>query len=112
MAFYSYLSLRIPIAESSVGANSPSGFLQMIFLMLAMFVFFYLILYRPERKRRRLLEEMRSKMKPGDKVTAMGILGTVDTLKEKTVVIKMIDGSKIEFLSVAVTSVEPLEKSE
>lgn len=88
-------------------ANSSSGFFQMIVLFVVMIVFFYFILYRPESKRRKQLEVERSSMKKGDRVTAMGILGVVDTVKEDTVILSMVDGSKIEFLKLAITSVEP-----
>ncbi len=53
------------------------------------------------------MDEERSSMKKGDQVVAMGILGTVDTVKEKTVIVSMVDGAKIEFLKAAVTSVDP-----
>ena len=45
-------------------------------------------------------------LKAGDKVTAMGIVGIVDTISDKTFVLKTIDGSKIEMLKMAVSAVE------
>ena len=68
-------------------------------------VFFYFILWRPEQKRRKAAEAMRSAMKKGDKVTAMAIIGTVDKINEHTIVMKMIDGAKIEVLKAAITEV-------
>lgn len=55
------------------------------------------------------MEQQRSAMKKGDKVTAMGILGTVDRVKEKSVVVKMVDGAKVEFLLAAISEVRPKE---
>nr|NGX48350.1 hypothetical protein [Chlamydiota bacterium] len=38
---------------------------------------------------------------------AMGIIGNVDQIKDKSVILKMVDGSKIEVLKVAITEVQP-----
>ena len=70
-------------------------------------VFFYFILWRPDQRRRKALEEQRSTLKKGDKVTAMGIIGTVLRIQEQTVILKMYDGSKIEVLKGAITDVIP-----
>lgn len=70
-------------------------------------LFFYFILWRPEQKRRKLMDQQRSAMKSGDKVTAMGIVGTVFKVQDTTVILKMVDGSKIEVLKAAITDVQP-----
>lgn len=86
---------------------SPSGGLSQSLLMIGMAaVFFYFILWRPEQKRRKEAEQMRSSLKKGDRVTAMGIIGRVDRIQEHTVVLKMIDGSKIEVLKAAITDAQ------
>ncbi len=78
------------------------------FVMIAVaFLFFYLILWRPEQKRRRVLEDRRSALCKGDKVTAMGIIGIVSKVQESTIILKMIDGAKIEVVKAAVTDVHP-----
>ena len=69
-------------------------------------VFFYFILWRPEQKRRKKLEALRKSLKKGDKVIAMGIRATVDDVKERTVILKQVDGSKIEMLTAAITEIE------
>jgi len=45
-------------------------------------------------------------------VVAMGILGTVDRVKEKSVVVKMVDGAKVEFLLAAISEVRPKTASD
>lgn len=74
--------------------------------------FFYFILWRPEHKRRKEIEKKRGSMKKGDKVTAMGIVGTVDRIKEQTVIVKMVDGAKIEFLKAAISEVSMKEEEQ
>lgn len=95
------------------GAAAPAkgGNLMQTLMMLGFgVVFFYFLLWRPEQKRRKNLEKQRSSLKKGDRVTAAGIIGTVLKLNgssETTVVLKMVDGSKIEMLKAAITDVQP-----
>lgn len=94
-------------------APSPQGSLIQTFIMIGIaVVFFYFILWRPEQKRRKTAEKMRNSLKKGDRVTAMGIIGKVDRIQDHTIVLKMIDGSKIEVLKGAVTDVQPAAESE
>ena len=69
-------------------------------------LFFYVIMWRPEQKRRKEMEDKRNNLKKGDRVTAMGIIGTVHRVQEHTVILKMYDDSKIEFLKAAINDVE------
>ena len=75
-------------------------------------VFFYFIMWRPEQKRRKALEQQRSSMKKGDKVTAMGIIGTVVRVQDDTLILKMVDGSKIEVLKAVISNVQPGSEEE
>ena len=90
------------------GTPSPGGGLTQTLIMIGIaLVFFYFILWRPEQKRRKAMDEVRSSIKKGDRVTAMGIVGTVSAIKEQTVILKMVDGAKIEVLKGAITDVSP-----
>jgi preprotein translocase subunit YajC len=87
--------------------QSPdSNFLQSIILLAVMGLFLYFIVWRPEKRRRAILEAQRSAMQVGDRVVAVGILGTVAEIKERTVVLRMVDGSQIEVVKGAITEVE------
>jgi len=86
-------------------AGSEGGFTQTLIMIAVALFFFYFILWRPEQKRRKKVEQQRSGMKQGDKVTAMGIVGVVDDIRETTVVLTMVDGAKVEFLKHAITEV-------
>jgi preprotein translocase subunit YajC len=87
---------------------SESGGLMQTFIMIALaLVFFYFILWRPEQKRRKAAEKMRSTLKKGDRVTAMGIVGKIDKIQEQTIILKNVDGSKIEILKAAISDVQP-----
>lgn len=99
------LSSASLFAQNGGGAQggNPMGTI----IMIAVFIlFFYFILWRPERKRRKALEQQRGAMKKGDRVTAMGIIGIVDQIKDTSVILKMVDGAKIEILKMAITDVQ------
>lgn len=103
-----FLFLLPGVAFAQEAAPSTSGSLVQTFLMIGIaLVFFYFILWRPEQKRRKAAEQMRGTLKKGDRVTAMGIIGKIDRIQEQTVVLKMIDGAKIEVLKAAITDVQP-----
>lgn len=101
-AFMSGASL---FAQEAKDVRNQGAFWQTLIMIAIAIVFFYFILWRPEQKRRKAMEKKRSEMKKGDKVTAMGIVGTLDSIKEQTVVLKMVDGSKIEMLKGAISEV-------
>ena len=109
-AFLWMFAATLPLmADEEPAARSQSSFWQTLLMIAIAIVFFYFILWRPEQKRRKEMEKKRSGIKKGDRVTAMGIVGTVDRLKEQTVIVKMVDGSKIEFLKGAISEVKSKE---
>jgi preprotein translocase subunit YajC len=69
-------------------------------------LFFYFILWRPDKKRRMKMKYLRDHLKKGDIVIAMGIRATVDEINDRTVILKQYDGSKIEMLRAAITEIE------
>lgn len=110
-AFLMMLGFSLPLmAEGQEPVRSQGSFWQTLIMIAIAIVFFYFILWRPEQKRRKEMEKRRSSMKKGDKVTAMGIVGTIDQIKEQTVVVRMIDGSKIEFIKGAITEVKAADE--
>jgi preprotein translocase subunit YajC len=92
----------------TVPQPSPGqSFTQTLVMIGIALVFLYLILWRPEQKRRAAMEAQRNSLKKGDKVTAMGIVGTVVRLKDQTVILRMVDGGEIEFLKAAISEILP-----
>lgn len=88
------------------------SFWQTLVMIGIAFLFFYVILWRPEQKRRKTLEEQRNTLKKGDRVAAMGIIGTVVRVGEQTVILKMYDGAKLEFYKAAITDILPEKEKE
>ena len=96
-------------ADDAAAAPADKGgnFMQTIIMIAIALVFFYFILWRPEQKRRKTMEQQRNSIKKGDRVTAMGIVGTVFAIQDTTIILKMVDGAKIEVLKAAITDVQP-----
>lgn len=60
-----------------------------IIMLVAMLAIFYFMLIRPENKRKKEAEQLRSSLKNGDKITTIGgITGTVVDVKEDKFVIE------------------------
>ena len=93
--------------ETAAAPPVDQSFWQTLVMIGIAFLFFYVILWRPEQKRRKALEQQRSAMKKGDRVAAMGIIGTVVRVGEQTVILKMYDGAKLEFYKAAITDILP-----
>lgn len=87
--------------------SRDQGFWQTFVMIGVLLLCFYVILWRPEQKRRKALEEQRNALKVGDKVSAMGIIGTIDKMNDQTAILKMVDGSRIEVVKGAITEVLP-----
>ncbi|MFJ8264596.1 preprotein translocase subunit YajC [Peribacillus asahii] len=66
--------------------------------LLIMFVLFYFLLIRPQKKRQNNVQQMQNSLKKGDKVVTIGGLhGTVDSIDELKLVVKSPDGTKLTF---------------
>ena len=84
-----------------------AGFLGTIVPFLLIIVIFYFFLIRPQNKKQKETEKMLNALKKGDKViTIGGIHGVISSVKEKTVIVKVDDDTKIEFNRSAISSKE------
>ena len=94
--------LNFLTATTSTGMASP------LIMMVLMFAIFYFMLIRPENKRKKEAEQMRSNVRTGDKiVTIGGIVGTVVNVKENRIVIETgADQVRIELEKWAISSNE------
>ncbi len=108
-ALICYNALLSAQTEEPIGAAPEQSFWQTLVMIGIVFVFFYIILWRPEQKKRKALDEQRNSLKKGDCVAAMGILGTVVKVGDQTVILRMYDGAKIEFYKAAITEILPEE---
>ena len=89
-----------------LASNVQGGMGGTIFMLLAMVAIFYFMLIRPENKRKKEAEQMRSAVKTGDQVTTIGgIVGTVvDVKSDKFVLETGADQVRIEFCKWALST--------
>lgn len=88
-------------------ASSSGSMLGSLLPLLLIFVIFYFFLIRPQNKKQKETEKMLNALKKGDKViTIGGIHGTISSVKEKTVIVKVDDDCKLEFNRSAISTVE------
>jgi preprotein translocase subunit YajC len=79
-----------------------------IALLVGLFVFFYFIAIRPQRKRQKEHAEMLTALAKGDEVvTASGILGKVMRIEDDFVVLQVADNMELKFQRAAVSAVVP-----
>lgn len=65
---------------------------------IAMFAIFYFLLIRPQQKKNKERINMLNSLKKGDKVTTIGGLhGTIDSITDDKVVLKVNDVTKLTF---------------
>ena len=79
-----------------------------IIMLVLMLAIFYFMLIRPENKRKKEAEQMRSALKNGDKITTIGgIMGTVVDVKDDSFVIETsADRVRVEFAKWALSTNE------
>ena len=70
-------------------ATAGTGMGSTLIMLVLMIAIFYFMLIRPENKRKKEAEQMRSSVKKGDKITTIGgITGTVVDVKETRIVLE------------------------
>ncbi len=101
------LLMGAPQAAGAAEGAGAGSLLTSFIPFIAIIAIFYLLIIRPQNKKRKETEQMLSALKKGDKIiTIGGIHGVVQSVKEKTVIIKIDDNVKMEFSRSAVSSVE------
>jgi preprotein translocase subunit YajC len=83
-----------------------------LIMMGLMIVMFYFLLIRPQQRQRKEQAARIAALQSGDKVvTTAGIHGIVHNVREQTVVLKVAEGTMIEFDKAAVATVTKKESA-
>lgn len=97
--------LTLMAADPAAGAGTASMMTTIITFVLIILIFYFLII-RPQKKKDKETKAMLAAMKKGDKVVTIGgIHGTVVSVKDQTVIIKVDDSARIEFSKNAISTV-------
>jgi preprotein translocase subunit YajC len=93
-------------APTTTTTTAPQSSLVMqLAPMVLIGIVFYFLLIRPQQQRAKVQKKLLEALKAGDKVaTASGIIGTVITVKDRTVSLRSAD-AKFEILKSAVTEI-------
>ena len=96
------------LESATTGTDTTGGGFTMIITLLVMVGVFYFLMIRPESKRKKEAEQMRSNVKVGDKITTIGgVVGTVVDVKEDKFVVETgADRVRIEFAKWALSTNE------
>ena len=112
MEFFANLPLLLGQPTSSGGGQAGgSSWITMLVTFGLIIVIFYFLIIRPQRKKQKDAQSMLSNLRKGDRVSTVGgMRGTVQAVKESTVVLKVDENTKIEFNKSAISAV--LERKE
>jgi len=98
------------IGDAAAMGTQPGGqqgsALSLFVPLLLMFVVLYFFMIRPAQKRQKDKERMLSALKKGDRIiTAGGIYGEIQQVKEHSVVVRIAENVKVELQRSSVSSV-------
>lgn len=96
----------VQFLEETVSTDPTGGLFGMLPMLLIMIAVFYFMIIRPENKRKKEAEELRSGIKTGDKITTIGgITGKVVDVKDDRFVLETgADQVRIEFAKWALST--------
>ena len=76
----------VAAAGEMPAAAGPAELISMLLPLVLMFVIFYFMLIRPQKKKDKKIKEMLAALKPGDRIcTIGGIYGTITGIKDETI---------------------------
>jgi len=106
--------LFVAFGQAKGAQSSPMGGMgSLLPMMLVMFAVIYFLMIRPEQKKQKQRAAMIQAIKKGDRVlTSAGILGTVGSVKDNTIMVKIAENTVVEFTKSAVTTVINKDGSE
>ena len=102
------MNFFIASAHAQTGQPSQGGEMFQIVFLVGLFVLFYFIAIRPQRKRQKEHQEMVGSLSKGDEVvTSSGILGKITALDDHYMVLNVANNVDMKFQRVHVHAVLP-----
>ena len=101
--FIQQIAMAAPPAAD--GAAAPGGGFTIGWLVF-MVAIFYFVMIRPQQRREKERKAMISAVKTGERVLlTSGIIGEIANVKEKTLIVRIAENTKIEVLKSAVSQI-------
>lgn len=114
-----YGSLPILMAPTggAEGGGGPASILPTLVTFGLVFLIFYFLIIRPQNKKQKETKKMLASLKKGDRVVSIGgVHGTITSIKDDTVVMKIDSNTKMTFSRSAISNVveqsRPSKKAE
>lgn len=108
MDFSSLVSFFVSDAMAQSGAASGTQQFTSIAMMIGLFVIFYLLLIRPEQKRRKQHQSMVAGLAKGDEIVTMGgILGKVTAVGDNFLTVQIGKEMEIQVQKMSVQAMMP-----
>jgi preprotein translocase subunit YajC len=104
---WTILAMAPPAGGEGQAQQSPAFLIGWFVIIMAIF---YILMIRPQQKREKQRRSMLEAVKTGDRIVFAGMIGMVTNVKEKTLMVKIADGVKVEVLRGAVSRI--LDKGE
>ncbi|MFW5683629.1 MAG: preprotein translocase subunit YajC [Spirochaetota bacterium] len=103
------LFANLPLMMAAPGADPAAGSASIVPTLITfglVFVIFYFLIIRPQNKKQKETKKMLEALKKGDRiVTIGGIHGTIQSIKDDTVVLKIDANTKMTFSRSAISNV-------
>ncbi|GIX41407.1 MAG: hypothetical protein KatS3mg129_1140 [Leptospiraceae bacterium] len=116
--FFQYLAQERAVEQPVMPSNGkmqPSPFTAYypLIMLLLVFAFLYFFSIRPQRKEEKRRQQMLASLKKGDiVVTQAGIIGSVHSIKDDTVVLNLQNNARVEVLKSTIYDLRNKQKQE
>ncbi len=92
------MTRMLPLLQAAANSNAAgSGMSMTLIMILLIIVIFYFFMIRPQQKRQKQVEEFKSGLQKGDKVTTIGgVHGKICEVKETTFVLEIANDVRVE----------------
>ena len=102
--FIQQIAMAAPPAAEGEQAAPSGGFT--IGWLVFMVAIFYFVMIRPQKRREKERKALISAVKAGERVLlSSGIIGEISNVKEKTLIVRIAENTKIEVLKSAVSQI-------
>ena len=100
-------TVQVVETVEQAATNVPQGSSLGLWLyFIVVFAIIYFLMVRPNKKRMAEYQKMLDSLKPGNRVMAAGIYGTIKKVNEKSIDVEIAKGVVVEINKNAVASVE------
>jgi len=100
------MNLPLFLAPPVDGAAQSGSSMMSLAMIGSMILIFYFLIMRPQSKKQKEAKKMMDSLKKGDKITTIGgIRGTVESVKDDVVSVRVDGNTKIDFIKSAISSV-------